>query len=681
MLDSSIEILKGIGDKRKDALNACGIFTIRDLLYLFPYKYKDITKREYFDDKEYGDEVVSFVKVVSKPFYKKLNKNLSFLTFNVHDGKSSAKCTFFNQPYLRTQIEKDMEFLILGTVEKKRNTIQLSNPKIIYINDDTPNIITYYRLPKAIKQKSFLKILKNVFLSTSSQLAETLPVKIRETYKLCSLDYAINQVHFPSDMNALDSANYRLAFEEMFYFLVILKIYKKQKKDTPHLSLSISDAVLNKMISTLPFSLTNDQNKVVAEIRDDIAGKNANTMNRLLQGDVGSGKTIVAIIALYIAYTNDYQSAMMAPTEILANQHYNDCKDVLAPLGLSVVLLTASMKAKDKQKILSQLEFGEIDVIIGTHALIQDKIIFKNLGLAITDEQHRFGVNQRAQLSKKGSSPHLLVMSATPVPRTLALIVYSDLDISTINELPPGRKKIETRIVQSKKRNDMYNYIAKEIANDQQAYIVCPLIDESDKLDVLSAVSIYEELSANVFKGIQVGLIHGKMTDDKKQEMLHKFNIGTLRALVATTVIEVGVNVPSATIMVIENAERFGLAQLHQLRGRVGRGNKASWCFMTTNTSNATSLERVKILTSTNDGFEIARKDLELRGPGQFLGVKQSGLLDKRVLALINDIGLITKVKEAVDLLENKEFGDCSQNVYNEATKRYKSKLKNIVLN
>ena len=404
-------------------------------------------------------------------------------------------------------------------------------------------------------------------------------------------------------------------------------------------------------------------------------------MNRLLQGDVGCGKTVVAMHAIFTAFLNDYQSALMVPTEILASQHYNDCINILKPLGLNIVLLTSSISTKEKNSIINNIKNGNVDLVVGTHAIIQQNIIFNNLGLAITDEQHRFGVNQRALLSQKGNNCHMLVMSATPVPRTLALILYGDLDISTIDELPPGRKTIQTRIVVPDKRINMYRYIAEQTTKDQQAYIVCPLIDESEKIDVISASEIYNELKKSYFKNINIGLLHGKISDEEKQKLLKDFNEGKLRALISTTVIEVGVNVPNATIMVIENAERFGLAQLHQLRGRIGRSNKESWCFMTTETKNKKSLERLNTMVNSNDGFFIAQKDLELRGPGQFIGMRQSGILDNRVLALINNYELVKQVKEAVDKTESGFFGDCIDELQAEAQKRYNKKLKDIVLN
>ncbi len=683
MLNKSIETLKGIGDKRKESLNVYGIYTIKDLLFHFPYKYKDITKREFFSEKENEDEIVSFVKVVSKPFYKRKSSILNFLSFYVSDGRSKAKCTFFNQPYLMKSVSLDDEFIILGTVKKELNAVSLVNPKIIHPDEDTPDILTQYRLPKTISQKSFVTVIKKAFLETNSQLQETLPETIRLNYNLCTVNFAVEQIHFPSDMRSLDMAQKRLAFEEMFFFMLVLRNLRKSNMSKKGIRLSVSDETMRAFTNQLPYSLTNAQNKVISEIRHDMSGENKkiHVMNRLLQGDVGCGKTVVAMAAIYVAFSNGYQSAMMAPTEILANQHYEDCKKVLAPLGVKVSVLTSSMSAAEKAEVKEDISSGKLDLIVGTHALIQSSVLFSNLGLAITDEQHRFGVNQRAMLSQKGNDCHMLVMSATPVPRTLALILYGDLDISSIDELPPGRKMVKTRLVDYARRQNMYKYIAENIKKDEQAYIVCPLIDESEKLDAMSATEVFDELKAGFFKDINIGLLHGKISDDEKKNLIDEFSAGRLRALVSTTVIEVGVNVPNATIMVIENGERFGLAQLHQLRGRVGRGNRESWCFITTKTHNSVSIDRINTIICTNDGFEIAQKDLDMRGPGQFIGMRQSGLLDKRVIALINDYDLVQTVKQAVDKTENGEFGDCITQLHTQAAEKYKEILEDIVLN
>ncbi|MEX1377552.1 MAG: ATP-dependent DNA helicase RecG [Eubacteriales bacterium] len=683
MINSSIKILKGIGEKRLISFNEFGIYTIKDLLYHFPYKYKDITLREYFLDKMNGDEVVAFVKIASKPYYKRKSSSLNFLSFYVSDGQTKAKCTFFNQPYLLKQINKDDELLIYGTIKREGASFQLVNPKIIRPDETTPSILTQYRLPNTIKQKSFVSVLEKAFAAAKSQLTETLPENLRIQYNLCTVNFAIEQIHFPVDMLSLESARKRLAFEEMFYFVLVLRRLRSTHQMQHGAVMKYDSTKMTKLDNLLPYSLTSAQLKVIDEITDDMTGQNskAHVMNRLLQGDVGCGKTAVAMYAIYLCYINGYQSAMMAPTEILVNQHFAEFQRYLSPLGVKVAKLTSSMSTNEKNIFKEELANGNIDLVVGTHALIQAGVEFSNLALAITDEQHRFGVNQRAMLSKKGESPHMLVMSATPVPRTLALILYGDLDISTIDELPPGRKKVETRIVDISRRNDMYKYIAEQISADQQAYIVCPLIDESEKLDVASATETYNELKKTYFKNINIGLIHGKMTDEEKQGLLEEFAFGKMRALISTTVIEVGVNVPSATIMVVENAERFGLAQLHQLRGRVGRSDKKSWCFMTTETNNPTSLERLNIISNENDGFVISQKDLDLRGPGQFIGMRQSGLLDNRVLSLINNYDLVKQVKEAVDKAESGEFGDCMNELLKQAKERYTEKFKDIVLN
>jgi len=683
VLTDSIKILKGIGDKREKSLNDMGIYTIKDLLYHFPYKYKDISQKELFENKINGDEIAANVTVASKPFFRRVNNSLNYLSFYLTDGKTKCKCTLFNQQYYLGKINPGDEFIIIGTVKKEKAAFEIVNPKIIYPDENTPDIITQYRLPNTVQQKSFEKLIMKALETMDENLEENLPAAVLSKYQICNVDFAVRQIHFPESMSTLSAAQYRMAFEEMYFFIMLLRRMKKNNLIRNPLPVKYSNEELSNFLGALPFKMTNAQLKAINEILNDFSGQNHSSplMNRLLQGDVGCGKTVVAMAAIYISYMNGYQNALMAPTEILAMQHYEECKRILKPLGVKIALLTASLSAAEKSDIKERLLSGDIDLLVGTHAIIQSSVVFNNLALAITDEQHRFGVNQRALLSQKNEYCHMLVMSATPVPRTLALIIYGDLDISTIDELPPGRKKVQTRIVSNDKRNDMYQYIAGSIKKDQQAYIVCPLIEESDKLDVLSAAEIYKELKNGHFSGIHIGLLHGRMVDEEKSRLLNDFSAGKLRALISTTVIEVGVNVPGATIMVIENAERFGLAQLHQLRGRVGRNDKESWCFMTTNSSSTSSMERLKIMTQTNDGFVISNKDLELRGPGQFLGMKQSGLLDRRVLSLINDYALVAKVKEAADRTESGEFGDILDSVYSVAFKRYEGKIKDIVLN
>lgn len=679
MLDQSIEVLKGIGAKRMEALQKYGIFTIRDILYHFPYKYKDIRKTERFNDKHHGEEIVVRAHVLNKPTLARIRSQFTIVRFDIGDGTSLCRCIYFNQPYMAKNIHKGDEFIFIGHLEQKGNITQMNNPQMVKINEETPDVLTYYRLPRTVNQKVFVKILRNAYQLLNHQIPEHLPIAFRTEYGLAEINYAMENIHFPSDLSAVDRATYRLAFEEMLYFMLILRRVKQRNDREMGIRMHVDEGQMDQLLQLIPFQLTGAQQRVVSEIQQDISA--GHPMNRLLQGDVGSGKTVIAMMTLYIAVCNGYQGAMMAPTEILAMQHYRDLSEIFEKLNIKVKLLSASMKAAAKRQIRSALKDGEIDIIVGTHAVIQDSVAFRKLGVAITDEQHRFGVNQRALLSQKGENPHLLVMSATPVPRTLALIMYGDLDISILDELPPGRKKVETRLVTYPRRKDMYQYLAKQLQEEEQAYIVCPLIEESEKLDVQSATELYEELRSGVLNDVEIGLIHGRMKEEHKQMMLNGFAEGRIRALISTTVIEVGVNVPNATIMIIENAERFGLAQLHQLRGRVGRGSRQSWCFMTTQTENAISKERLSHMVQTSDGFVIAEKDLELRGPGQFLGMQQSGLLDKRVILLMKDAHLVQDIKRAIDQLEQGKYGQGMDAILLEAEHKYENRLDHIVLN
>jgi ATP-dependent DNA helicase RecG len=480
-------------------------------------------------------------------------------------------------------------------------------------------------------------------------------------------------------MQAALDAKYRLSFEEMLLFMTALVNVKKENSKLPSESFIVNRDVIDKYISSFDFNLTGAQKKVINEILNDM--QKPVMMNRLLQGDVGSGKTIPASVAMLVAKENGKQSALMAPTDILASQHYDNIQKHLGPFGLKVALLKSRMPQAEKREILKKIKSGEIHAVIGTHALIQKSVEYNNLGMVVTDEQHRFGVAQRARISAKGNNPDTLVMSATPVPRTLALILYGDLDISIIDEMPKGRLPVKTRIIDEKKRMDMYAYIKEHLQKDNRAYIVCPLIEESDKLDVKSTEELVVELKRNIFKDIPVEVLHGKMKNEEKESIMQKFRSGKIKCLISTTVIEVGVDVPEASFMVIENAERFGLSQLHQLRGRVGRSSRESWCFLVTESEGVEAKKRLKIMTKSNDGFVIAEEDLKMRGPGQFMGFSQSGMMDPRVINLMGDYKLLAKVKDAMEELTQPKYADEAKIIRAEAMKRYEEKLRDIILN
>ncbi|NLY77357.1 MAG: ATP-dependent DNA helicase RecG [Tissierellia bacterium] len=658
-----VQYIKGVGPKRAAQLKKLNIKTVEDLLYFVPKEYDDRSQFKQIRECVDGEKVSLKVQICGYPVKLAPRKNLSIVKVPARDSSGQALLVWFNQDYVINMLSLGDIVVVNGKINIFRNQIQIMNPVIDKgEREKVGRIIPIYPLKGKLTNNEMIKIMGNAIATYLDSLPEKLPKDIRKELSLLPIREAILNIHFPKNRSYYLEARRRLAFEELLILQLGLLLIKNRTKAMckgikfPHV-----DEVYT-FIDNLPFKLTNAQMRAFKEIEEDM--EKHEQMNRLIQGDVGSGKTIVAVLAMFKAWKAGYQSVMMAPTEILATQHYESISKFLGNYGIKCKLLVGSLSNKNKEIILEELKEGKVDILVGTHAVIQEDVVFKNLGLAITDEQHRFGVRQRAVLSLKGDNPDTLVMTATPIPRSLALILYGDLDISIIDELPPGRKEIKTYVVNSDMIDRVNDFIRKELAKGRQAYIVAPLIEESDTLDIKSAEEIYDHLKEEVFADFNVGLLHGKMRPSEKEEIMQRFINRQLDILVSTTVIEVGVNVPNANIMVIYNAERFGLAQLHQLRGRVGRGNHQSYCILINESNSKVSRERMRIMQKTTDGFYISEKDLELRGPGDFFGTRQHGLPDLKVANLFTDMNLLKlaqkKAQEILDedalLLDEKNF-------------------------
>ena len=629
--------LKGIGPVREESLRAMGIVSLRDLLYTLPVRYEDHSTVFPCSTRQEGNVLVSGV-IESQPklsFYHGLKK----VTASIADNTGKMPLCWYNEPWIVNQIQAGDQLRLYGRLVIKNNRRVLQNPRVVSPDD---GLVPVYRSFRGFPAKSFRQLIRSALLCVDDCCPETLPSEFRMQNQLCELNFAIRQAHFPLNYDTLGMARRRLSFERVLMYLVYISVSGGKKK--PGFRLDFSEEDIISYWDSLPFRPTAAQRKVLSEIAHDLR-KNT-SMSRLVQGDVGCGKTAVAFGAVLLTARAGYQSSMMAPTEILASQHFENARRILEPLGVSCRLLTGSTRAGERKQILQELKEQKCDAVFGTHALISRDVEYGRLGLVITDEQHRFGVNQRNSLQLKGKNntkvPHVLVMSATPIPRTLSLILYGDLDLSVINELPGGRIPVKTRIVPENKRADMYSFIRSEVMKGRQAYIVCPLVEDSEENSELqSAKSLFEELKTNELKGLRIALTWGSQKAEDKNKLLREFCSGRYDVLVSTTVIEVGVNNPNASIMVIENAERYGLSQLHQLRGRVGRGNTESWCFLFSEQS-----DKLRVLCETNDGFVISQKDLELRGPGDILGTRQSGEAGSSFL--FGDIRLLDEVSQCV---------------------------------
>ncbi|MGL5315986.1 MAG: ATP-dependent DNA helicase RecG [Peptostreptococcaceae bacterium] len=640
-LEKDIQYVKGIGPKKAYKLNKLGIFTLKDLIYYFPRQFEDRNNLKKIIQLENEEKATVKVMVVGMTTTTP-RKGLTLTKVDVRDETGYAKLVFFNQPHINKTLRSGDSILVFGKVKKEFKNIELSSCEVEQLTNapkNTCKIMPIYPLTYGVTNKEIINIIKNVITDEEFKIREYLPKRIIEKYKLCSIDYAIKNMHSPSSKEALKIALYRIVFEEFLILQLGLFMYKNGTDESEGIKFD-SNSKLEDVRSSLPFELTGAQNRALNELMEDMQSNKV--MNRLVQGDVGSGKTVVALLALTFCVLNGYQGALMAPTEILAEQHYISLTDTLSKFGIRVDLLVGSLTKKQKENVLYKIKNNEIDILIGTHALIEDKVEFNNLGLVITDEQHRFGVRQRSKLSEKGMNPDILVMTATPIPRTLALILYGDLDISIIDELPPGRQPIETIAVDKSKRDRAYNsLVRKEVEKGRQVYIVCPLVEESESIEAKAATELVEELKLEYFSDLRVGLLHGKMKASEKESIMKSFKNQEIDILVSTTVIEVGVNVPNATLMIIENAERFGLAQLHQLRGRVGRGSHKSYCILIYASKSEVCKQRMSIMEETNDGFKISEKDLELRGPGEFFGTRQHGLPELKVANIFKHMKIL----------------------------------------
>ncbi len=641
MLENNIRYLKGVGEQRAKLFEKRGIKTVRDMLYYFPRGHEDRSKIKYINDCVVGETVCICAAVFSPVRESRIRKGFSLYTLTVSDDSGGMQIVWYNNKYVKNTFRAGDTYVFYGKIAMSGNKKQMINPVFEKYGAEkyTGKIVPLYPLTEGLTQKIVQSTISEA-LRASGELTEYIPNHIRTKYHIARIDYAMKNIHFPDDMESYSNAKRRFVFEELLIYSLALSS-KRGEKTVGDVFDNTSYAV--EFCDMLPFDMTGAQKRTVDEICDDF--KSGYSMNRLVQGDVGSGKTAVAAAAVYIAVKNGYQTCIMVPTEILARQHYDTFREYLGD-KVRVLLLTGSMKAAEKRAAHEQIADGNVDVVIGTHALIQKNVEFFRLGLVIADEQHRFGVGQRSALMAKGKNPHMLVMSATPIPRTLALILYGDLDVSVIDELPPGRKSVKTYAVGESMRARTYNFLKKQLDEGMQGYVVCPLVEETEKSDLKNAVELSEKIQKQ-FPMYSVGLVHGRMKSAEKDEIMSRFAAGQIHILVSTTVIEVGVNVPNSNIMIIENAERFGLSQLHQLRGRVGRGSDQAYCILIAHGASDVTKKRMSAMCESNDGFYISEQDLKLRGPGDFFGTRQHGLPEMKIANLFEDTDVLKLAQQA----------------------------------
>lgn len=652
LVKSNIGILKGLGKVRIGLFNKMGIYTIEDLLHHFPRRYEDRGNIKEISRLS-GDESCSVLGTVSYPITNIRSPRGIHLTKTlITDKTGTMEAIWYNQPYLASKMALGKQYIFYGKT-KKASRMQMINPLIIDLQDRETECVLMPVYPTvASLSQSFIRNAVKQALEMLSELPDPLPGVIRSKYHLTDYEESIQNIHFPKDLSSLGKYRYRPVFQELLEFQLALLSMRKKENLTDGIVFSHSN-MIGPFINNLPFELTDAQHRVFQEIYTDMTS--SKMMNRLVQGDVGSGKTVIAVMAMLVALESGYQCAMMAPTEILAQQHYKTISRFLEKYPYRIELLTGSTTQKNANNILEGLKNGDVSIVIGTHALIEDKVVYRNLGLVITDEQHRFGVKQRSDLYQKGVNPDIIVMTATPIPRTLAMILYGDLDISVIDEMPPGRMKVKTYVVTEDYRERIDQFIAKEVRQGRQVYVICPLVEDSEAIEATSAVTTAEEIAAK-FKDFKVGIIHGKMKSSLKEAVMNDFAKGTVDILVSTTVVEVGVDVPNASLMIVENAERFGLAQLHQLRGRVGRGNNQSYCILFNQGNSDISKERLDVMTKSADGFYISEQDLKLRGPGEFFGTRQHGLPELKIANLYTDMGILKQAQECAEAIHQYQY-------------------------
>jgi len=648
-LDISVRYLKGIGPQKAKSLNKLEIKTVEDLLYYFPRRYEDRTHFLAIKDLKEGEIQTIKAQVLAKGV-KESWKKRGFKIIEIAVGDNSGKifCVWFNQPYLKDYFKVGESLILYGRIERYSGRLQMNSPEFEIVSEEKEDslnigrIVPIYSLPAGITQRNFRQIIKYALDKFIPQVKEIMPYEIRSRNNLLNLAKVLINIHFPENSDLQKEAHRRLSFEEFFLFQIPLALRKLKRKEKQGIAHQVTGRLLDNFIAALPFRFTQAQEKVLEEIKKDMASPRV--MQRLLQGDVGSGKTVVATAASIIAIQGGYQAAFMVPTEILAKQHYEKISCQLKEL--KVGLLTSSLNKKEKENIYQEIKDGKVDILIGTHALLEENVSFKNLGLVVIDEQHKFGVAQRALLPKKGLNPDVLIMTATPIPRTLAITLYGDLDISVINELPPGRLPIKTMHFNEKGKEKAYQIAKSQFPAGNQVYIIYPVIEESYALDIMGAKKMYARLKTGEFKEFRLGLIHGRMKQEEQDEMMRQFKNKELDLLAATTVLEVGIDIPSATCMIIEHAERFGLSQLHQLRGRIGRSDIESVCILISDPQTQEAKARLESMVKYSDGFRIAEEDLRIRGPGEFFGKRQHGLSELRIANPLTQLQLLKSSRE-----------------------------------